>query len=240
YDTSLSTRPGPWRLLRYRGRLGSGPRIRPRTSWVQSVADCDLSLLLPPFRGVLQRTLEPKRREPTFLSREMLIARSAAATDPPARPAGVAVNFIRSDHTPVRLREHHGTVTYSGTGRATRDMIEDRLDQIRLRFEVLRRTLPQGSRRDLVRGRPRGVRVPRRGLRFGQVHSHPSHPARRGPDRRADPHRREIGGEDAQLEGAVSAPGDRDGVPGLPSAAEQDRLRQCRLRSAGDREVTGG
>src|SRR5699024_3619809 len=68
------------------------------------------------------------------------------ARNPPGRPAGVTVNFIRSDHTPVCLREHHGTVTYSGTGRATRDMIEDRLDQIRLRFEVLRRTLPQGSR----------------------------------------------------------------------------------------------
>src|SRR5690606_18068058 len=62
------------------------------------------------------------------------------------------VNFIRSQHTPDRLREHLGTVTYSGIGRATRNMIEDRLDQIRLRFEVLRHTFPQSTRRHLVRG----------------------------------------------------------------------------------------
>ena len=44
-------------------------------------------------------------------------------------------------------------------------------------------------------------------------------------------------GRHARLEGSAAAPRDRSGLPGLPAAAEQDRVRERRLRAAGHRQA---
>ena len=86
-----------------------------------------------------------------------------------------------------------------------------------------------------LRGRPRRVRLPRRPDRLRQVDpdqdADPRAPAHRGrgPDRR--PRHRLAG----RQEDPAAAPPDRHRLPGLQAAARPHRLRQRRLRAAGDR-----
>ncbi len=88
--------------------------------------------------------------------------------------------------------------------------------------------------------RPRRIRLPRRADRLRQDH------ADQDADSRASAHRGR--GADRgprhllarRQEGAAASPADRHRLPGLQASAEPQRLRQRRLRPAGDRRVALG
>ncbi|CAA9314463.1 MAG: Cell-division-associated, ABC-transporter-like signaling protein FtsE, partial [uncultured Nocardioidaceae bacterium] len=110
-------------------------------------------------------------------------------------------------------------------------------DHLRQGHDDLPRAAAGGSRRHLGRHRRRRVRLPRRRLGLGQVDL-PAPGAARGA---AGPRRRPRGGPRPQpaqgVAGPGAAPADRDGVPGLPAAAEEDRRGERRLRPAGHRRA---
>ena len=102
-------------------------------------------------------------------------------------------------------------------------------DPLRECHEVL-----QGLRRRIagcfVRDLEGGVRLPRRGLGIGQDHDAQALAARRGRRHRPDLGRGQGNRPALELESALSPPQSRLRVPGFPTAAEQDRLRERRLR----------
>ena len=94
---------------------------------------------------------------------------------------------------------------------------------------------PHGARPGLAGDRPRRVRLPRRPDRLRQVDPDQDPDPRRGGHRRHRPHRRPRHRRPAGEEDPAAAAQHRHRLPGLQAAARPHRLRQRRLRAAGDR-----
>ena len=110
-------------------------------------------------------------------------------------------------------------------------------DPIRQRHQALPQPDAACPERPVRRGREGRVRLPGRPVGFWEVHLPPPRAQGGAADVGPHPGGRQGPAPALQLEGPAPASADRHRVPGLPPAAEQDPVRERRVRPAGDRQV---